>query len=100
MLTAQCTERCVWVWLQANVSSARKLMEEETVCLPDVGMDMKLDPVRHRAVLIFRCEAQKSLEPLLRSMRNIASYPAHAHTIDGEVISGSAEHSQESAQHR
>lgn len=33
--------------------------------LTDVGMGIKLDPVRQQAVLVFRCEAQKSLEPLL-----------------------------------
>lgn len=31
-------------------------------------------------------------------MRDGVSYPTHAHTVDREVISGSATHSQESAQ--
>lgn len=32
---------------------------------PRLGMGVKLDPVRHRAVPIFRCEPQTKQEPLL-----------------------------------
>lgn len=42
--------------------------------LPDVGMDIKLDPVRHQAVLLFRCEAQKSLEALLSARGDVEKH--------------------------
>lgn len=42
--------------------------------LPDVGMGIKLDPVRHGAVLIFRCEAQKSLPPLLSARGDVEEH--------------------------
>lgn len=76
----KCWQHSAWrracVWLQADESSARKSVEEETV-LPDVGIDIKLDQGRHWAVLIFRCEAQKSLEALLSAMGDVEEHETY-----------------------